>query len=280
MESKELEEKFKNFKDDILKEIKKEVFEEIKKSNDAVINKTDSLRKYLRGDKSWYSKIISWMNAHWIILLLIFMVAIAIRVTISPSVIENDTLVITFVGILATFVVVGNYMQVKEIKDEFNSKAEGLKSSFEEKYKNEISSISKKVDEMKVNIHNIDIHLVGVDELKKEIEVLHLKSFLHYYTLESLICYESHRYPASLQCAMTSLDYLNRLNKISYYSFGDAPNNIKRLSSGEISPAIHIYQYEKDTYLKTLSNYNGADKLDFIEFIERLKVIQYGNDSE
>lgn len=38
--------------------------------------------------------------------------------------IELDNVILTLVGILATFVVVGNYMQVKEVKDEFNGKVE------------------------------------------------------------------------------------------------------------------------------------------------------------
>ncbi len=41
--------------------------------------------------------------------------------------ISNESLILTFVGILATFIVVSNHMQVKEIKNELEEQLENIK---------------------------------------------------------------------------------------------------------------------------------------------------------
>jgi len=56
---------------------------------------------------------------NWLVGLLILLVVVDICLHISHTVIESEHIVLTFVGILATFIVVSNYMQVKEVKDDF-----------------------------------------------------------------------------------------------------------------------------------------------------------------
>jgi hypothetical protein len=49
--------------------------------------------------------------------------------------IVSQLLVITFIGGLATFVVISNYMQIKEIKDEFNGRVKEIRDEFDDKVK-------------------------------------------------------------------------------------------------------------------------------------------------
>lgn len=83
--------------------------------------------------------------------------------------ISGDGIVLTFVGALATFIVVGNYMQVKDIERKFESKTRDLsnkidrtESTLEKKYRDaddhrqrieeEINSIKKKVLKSKIEV--------------------------------------------------------------------------------------------------------------------------------
>ena len=47
--------------------------------------------------------------------------------------ISGDSIVLTFVGIVATFIVISNYMQVKEIENKFEIKANEVKNEFDKK---------------------------------------------------------------------------------------------------------------------------------------------------
>jgi hypothetical protein len=53
--------------------------------------------------------------------------------------ITNENIIITLIGVLATFVVVSNYIQVKEVKDEFLAKITSTKSDFEKMINNKMT---------------------------------------------------------------------------------------------------------------------------------------------
>ena len=64
--------------------------------------------------------------SYWMLLLkifgfsvLFFVIAVLLK-KIFDFEISNDSIVITFVGIMATFIVISNYLQVKEVKDKFD----------------------------------------------------------------------------------------------------------------------------------------------------------------
>jgi len=70
---------------------------------------------------------------------------------------SDDSVVITFIGILATFVVVSNYMQVKDIQSEFEKKTNDLQRDFDKKIA-DIQNIQKdfynKSQEFELKISN------------------------------------------------------------------------------------------------------------------------------
>ncbi|MBP1638943.1 MAG: hypothetical protein H6Q17_526 [Bacteroidetes bacterium] len=59
---------------------------------------------------------------YWLFGASILLLIISIALNISSFVLTNEAIVLVFVGILATFIVVGNYAQVAEIKKEFQDK--------------------------------------------------------------------------------------------------------------------------------------------------------------
>lgn len=94
----------------------------------------------------------------WIIIttLIIVLLGVSICCHISSCVIKNENVVLTFVGILATFVVVSNYAQVKDIE----RKADEHKKELESR----ISVLEGKVS--KTNDDMIDIKLNSSDNVK------------------------------------------------------------------------------------------------------------------
>ena len=58
--------------------------------------------------------------------------------------ISLESTVLTFVGILATFVVVSNYMQVQDVKREFSNEVKKMNNDFEEK----LEKINEKINEI------------------------------------------------------------------------------------------------------------------------------------
>jgi hypothetical protein len=57
------------------------------------------------------------------------------------------SIILAFVGILATFVVISNYMQVKEVKDEFEIKTIAIKKDCDDK----IDELKTKIKELLEN---------------------------------------------------------------------------------------------------------------------------------
>jgi hypothetical protein len=93
--------------------------------------------------------------------------------------INATNIVLTLVGILATFVVISNYLQVKEVKDEFYNY-----------YKN-----------IEANIR--DVIVENIDEHKHIVvaSILHLQGFIYH---------TKNADPDALECCMKALDELNK----------------------------------------------------------------------
>ena len=64
---------------------------------------------------------------NWLIGLLLFVLVVDISLRISSSTITRESIVIAFIGVLATFVVIGNYTQVQGIKKEMLSEIKNIK---------------------------------------------------------------------------------------------------------------------------------------------------------
>ena len=96
---------------------------------------TDRNDRYRRTIFYWFSGIS----------LFISIVALCGAYVSKNMVVEDESIVLIFVGILATFVVVGNYAQVKSIEQDFSEKVGELKFDFSEKVKELKHEFDKKV---------------------------------------------------------------------------------------------------------------------------------------
>lgn len=84
----------------------------------------------------------------------LFISLISISLNINNLVICNETIVLTFIGIIATFIVIGNYSQVAEIRNNTKSQMEYLDNKIQMKIKeyedlhDEIITATKKLNEI------------------------------------------------------------------------------------------------------------------------------------
>lgn len=91
---------------------------------------------------------------------------------------DSETLVLTFVGILATFIILNNHSQVDEVKDNFESKIKSLnevKDNFDGKIKSIddvvtsiLSSIDPKLDNIAREIINNEFSTIDAFDIHKE----------------------------------------------------------------------------------------------------------------
>lgn len=86
------------------------------------------------------NKFFFYIGNNWLFGLAIIMLGASIISNISYYIVTNESIVLFFVGVLATFVVVGNFAQTKSIKDELEEKNEQLQKNTDET-QNKIKSI-------------------------------------------------------------------------------------------------------------------------------------------
>jgi hypothetical protein len=86
------------------------------------------------------NKAIYWLLGSSIILSII---AICSAFVHKDTIVTNESIVLVFVGILATFIVVSNYLQVRDIKEDFQFRVNELNDSFD----NKIESLDLKIKE-------------------------------------------------------------------------------------------------------------------------------------
>ncbi|MDR1542866.1 MAG: hypothetical protein LBS50_00355 [Prevotellaceae bacterium] len=150
------------------------------KQNEQVIKKVDDLSKFLTKKETFLSKLQKLISNFWVVFILICLLVIDIAFHISHSVFDSQNLVLGFVGILATFIVVSNYMQVKEIEKVFDKKNIELQSKIDEKIRIIESETLKIQNEVWANLVeslliqaisqpkmfcNPNAYLVGIDAL-------------------------------------------------------------------------------------------------------------------
>ena len=102
--------------------------------------KIDDLQKQAKRN------IPKWVYWVWLISIIAFGFSIAalfIRISYNWNVeFLSRAIILAFVGILATFIVISNYAQVKEVKDEFKTKVAGIERMIDEK----VSDVNTKMN--------------------------------------------------------------------------------------------------------------------------------------
>jgi uncharacterized membrane protein (DUF485 family) len=115
----------------------KKSIEELKK------NKCKEKRCFLTKIPSWF-----WILLTSVVGAIIFIGAMILFqrwLGFEASYENSTTIVLGFVGIAATFIVVSNYAQVKEIERKFDEKAETLKSEIEEEFNKQIKTKQREI---------------------------------------------------------------------------------------------------------------------------------------
>jgi hypothetical protein len=130
--------------------------------------------------------------------------------------INETSIILAFVGILSTFIVVSNYVQVKEVKDDFSLLKNSVAGLIDEKIsesetriKENLREINKdfveKVQEDKGNIDEVEKYESRIKSIENKFNIEGEISFLlsvYYYTLKGIIYYESKKYKESFNCYM------------------------------------------------------------------------------
>jgi hypothetical protein len=157
----------------------------------------------------------SWLKRKWDVVksekrvfcywLIIILLGIDICCHISYNcVIENINYLFAIIGILATFIVVGNYMQVKDVKDEFNTTVTGIEKKYTEQ-RNNISSLSNQIDNK-------------IENAIKENNTRIIQS-VQYETLS--ICIDTEEYGVAIQYALKiiakseSPEYIKKITELT-----------------------------------------------------------------
>ena len=98
-----------------------------------------------RKDKNKCTTIFYWVSG---ISFLMSSIAFCYACVSRKVIIDDESIVLIFVGILATFVVVGNYAQVKSIEQDFSQKVGELKYEFDKKSQEQKNEFSEKIKEL------------------------------------------------------------------------------------------------------------------------------------
>ena len=142
--------------DSILKDVN--VNNQIKSCLDLIGWQSDKINELEKQISSSGKKLPCWVYWVWLIVIVSLGLSVSslfIRVGYNWNVeIVSISIILAFVGILATFVVISNYAQAREIKNEYDKKTKELESKFEEKtvvvenkFKSEIQAIEKLFNE-------------------------------------------------------------------------------------------------------------------------------------
>ena len=138
-----------------------DVVKEIKENTQKIAEKTDRLSSVLTKKMTFFEKLKSYVYNFWIVSILIILLVIDIAVHIPHVVIDEQNLVLGFIGAIATLVVVSNYMQVLEIRREFESKVSGVESK--------VSGVESKVSGVESKMEALRSKFAGI---KGELTVL------------------------------------------------------------------------------------------------------------
>jgi len=100
-------------------------------------------------------KIMNKTINFWIFGISILLLGTSLFLNISASVITNESIVLVFVGILATFIVVGNFAQVSEIKNSTDKQIRNLESKTQSKI-DELNTLFNEINEATNKLSKIE----------------------------------------------------------------------------------------------------------------------------
>jgi hypothetical protein len=103
-------------------------------------------------------------KSYWLFGTSILLLICSIALNISHSIITNESIVLTFIGILATFILVGNYAQVTEIRNSTQAKVDEQRQQTEKKLA-ELQTLYHDLQKKTETIKQLEykIHLVSAD---------------------------------------------------------------------------------------------------------------------
>jgi len=183
------------------------------------------------------NKMIKWLGNYWLTGIALIMFAISICINFTKIEDSNSGLIFGFVGILATFIVVGNYAQVMTIRSEFDEK---IKES-ETKYNDAINKLNSSIVELQSS------------QIETNTKLTESKG-IFYYNL-GLALYSDEKYPSALNAYFNALEFFINSNSTSYFDI-----NSLEIEELQIFDKISIEDYNSingdDTInkLKRISN--------------------------
>ncbi|MDR1683227.1 MAG: hypothetical protein LBS25_07575 [Candidatus Symbiothrix sp.] len=181
---------------------------------------------------------------------------------------NNITIILSFVGILTAFIVIGNYAQVKDIETKFKSETEKLQLEFSDvvKLKNEFETIKTDYDKTKKRIifaTNESIGNVGeiIAELNNEkkfyINVIqnYIETIKRHASIEQSASFVEH-YVETLKSFLKSINW----DEYDFNNPDSKQNNICVFIS-DITSMDCISETNKNEILPVLKKIHGLQKI-------------------
>jgi hypothetical protein len=129
----------------------------------------------------------------WLLGIAIILLGASIFLNISHTVITNESLVLTFIGILATIIVVGNFAQVAEIRNDTTKQINDLESRTQTKI-NELNTLYQRLSEASEKIIKIEKNTYYVAGEAYRLYAVYTKDKKSYkkavgHTINAIYCY-------------------------------------------------------------------------------------------
>jgi hypothetical protein len=229
-----------------------------------------------KNHKNFLKKFFSHCSSYWILGIVILLIGfdIAIHIPIIDIKCSYFGAIIGFVGVLATFIVVSNYAQVRDverktnktIKDtekKFKEELNEIKNEFNRKISNTEIGLNKKIDMEHINteeslyINSVDTALVSGD-LKTM-----LTSYIHLISYAALNCLRNCKFDNGLISYIDTNDLQKRV---------DAAKNIISIIK-KTNYKMTIDENNKKWHLSMLSGIRNILNVDdIVQFIENISL--------
>ena len=173
---------------------------------------------------------------YWLIAIVIVLLVVEICCHISNCVVSESNIVLTFVGILATFVVVSNYAQVKSIEDKMESEITHLNE--------ELEKLRREKKEMRALVKSYDERLTLNDEEKNQVRLAVLKELKG-----------KEKMRIGDICGAIQIENKNPERKTKYISDDRIESVVwNMIESGELKKADNMEHEQKSSYYVCLNN--------------------------
>ena len=132
-----------------------------------MIKKDDFQQYELKNNRNYYNmeSKTNWMTKTIFWVAVVAIVICAIGIIVPGLNIKNDNSIITFIGILATFVVISNFSQVADIRNNTENELRRMRKMMEDSGE----EIDKELGKMKKELHETSIKLSEMDSISQRI---------------------------------------------------------------------------------------------------------------